>query len=144
MAFLALPTGGNAQIAEAMGGRLAINLLRASGAAQRHASIAGDNLQAIRYCAGTSRLHNPCLHEHLDQGLADLAVEGWDVTWVAVRRRLNRAADACATAALHWAAHLASEPGHSSSVDPKIFVQWRDDPAPYPAGLRPVEWPSLD
>ncbi len=144
MAFLALPNGDSAQIAEAMGGRLAINLLRASGAERRQASVAGDNLQAIRYCAGTSRLHSPTLHEHLDQGLADLAVEGWDVTWVAVRRRLNRAADACATAALHWASHLAVDPGFHSPDDPRIFVQWHDTPTPLPYGLPHVEWPSLD
>jgi hypothetical protein len=144
MAFLALPHGDNAQLAEAMGGRLAINLLRASAADRRQASIAGDNLPVIRYCAGTSRLHNPDLHEHLDQGLADLAVEGWDVTWVAVRRRLNRAADACATAALHWAAHLATETDLSSTVDPRVFVLWHDAPSPRPLGLPHVEWPSLD
>jgi hypothetical protein len=144
MAFLALPTGDNAQVAEAMGGRLAINLLRACDTPQRHASIAGDNLQAIRYCAGTSRLHNPRLHEHLDQGLADLAVEGWDVTWVAVRRRLNRAADACATAALRWAAHLASLSIHDSGNDPRIYIRWRDAPAPAPDGLILDEWPAHD
>jgi hypothetical protein len=144
MAFLALPNGDNAQLAEAMGGRLAINLLRASGAACRQASVVGDNLQAVRFCAGTSRLHNPDLHEHLDQGLADLAVEGWDVLWVAVRRRLNRAADACATAALQWAARLAGVLGSSPGASPRTFILWRDSPTSRPAGLPHVEWPSLD
>ena len=144
MAFLALPNGDNAQLAEAMGGRLAINLLRTSAADRRQATIAGDNLQVVRYCAGTSRLHSPDLHEHLDQGLADLAVESWDVTWVAVRRRLNRAADACATAALQWAAHLASTPGSSPTSDPRAFVLWHDALSPRPPGLPHVDWPSLD
>ncbi len=143
MAFVALPNGDNAQLAEAMGGRLAINLLRASGTARRQASVVGDSLQAVRFCAGTSRLHSPDLHEHLDQGLADLAVEGWDVTWVAVRRRLNRAADACATAALQWAAHLAAAPGSSPAEGPQTFMLWRDAPTSRPPGLPHVEWPSL-
>jgi hypothetical protein len=144
MAFLALPHGDNAQLAEAMGGRLAINLLRASPADRRQASVAGDNLPVVRYCAGTSRLHSPALHEHLDQGLADLAVEGWDVTWVAVRRRLNRAADACATAALQWAAHLASTSDLSPVADPTVSVIWRDALSPLPSGLPCIDWPSLD
>ena len=140
MAFLALPHSGNAQLAEAMGGRLVMNLLRASSAPRKSACIAGDNLQAVRFCAGTSRLHNPSLHEHLDQGLSDLAVEGWSVIWQAVRRRLNRAADRCATAALYWAASLASR----SPSSPRAFVLWRDSPSPLPEGLASVAWPSHD
>jgi hypothetical protein len=139
-AFLALPHCDNAQVAEAMGGRLAINLLRVCDTPRRSASVAGDNLQAIRFCAGTSRLHNPRLHEHLDQGLADLAVEGWDVTWVAVRRRLNCAADTCATAALHWAAHLASRTDEAT----RTHIRWRDAPAAAPDGLAFEDWPSHD
>jgi hypothetical protein len=139
-AFLALPHASNAQVAEAMGGRLAMNLLRASSAPRKSACVAGDNLQAVRFCAGTSRLHGSGLHEHLDQGLADLAVEGWSVVWHAVRRRLNRAADSCATAALFWAAHLADRALPAA----RVFIQWRDSPSPLPGGLAPPGWPSHD
>ncbi len=123
-----------------MGGRLAMDLLRASRAPQKAASVAGDNLQAVRFCAGTSRMHTPALHEHLDQGLSDLAVEGWTVVWHAVRRRLNRAADGCATAALFWAAQLASRFQNTLQA----HIQWRDFPSQLPRGLLPPAWPTHD
>ena len=123
-----------------MGGRLAMDLVRACGASTKVSRIAGDNLQAIRFCAGTARLHAPALHEHLDHGLADLAVEGWKVTWHAVRRRLNQAADGCATAGLLWAAHLVA----SGPTATTVYIQWRDSSRDLPPGLCPPDWPNHD
>ena len=117
-----------------------MDLVRASDAPIKVARIAGDNLQAIRFCAGTARLHAPALHEHLDQGLSDLAVEGWKVTWHAVRRRPNTAADGCATAGLLWAAHLAA----SGIATVAVCVQWRDSRCAPPPGLFPPNWPEHD
>ena len=123
-----------------MGGRLAMDLVRASGACIKVACVAGDKLQVVRFCAGNARLHAPALHDHLDQGLSDLAVEGWKVTWHAVRRRLNKAADGCATAGLMWAAHLAD----SGASDVTVCILWRDDHCAPPSGLLPPDWPDHD
>ncbi len=139
-AFLAAPFIRNAQLAEAAGGRLAMDLVRLCGASMKIARIAGDNLQAVRFCAGTSRLHAPILHSQLHQGLSDLAVEGWHVTWHAVRRRLNQAADGCATAGVLWAAHLA----HCGRRAVTTFIQRRDSPHTVPDGLLPPPWPDHD
>ena len=51
------------------------------------------------------------MQAHLDLPLADAAEAGWTLQWQAVRRRLNRAADALATVGVHWAARLLLDEG---------------------------------
>ena len=132
MAFLAMPAVRNAQLAEAMAAHLAMRLLQDARVLQaglgRVARVTGDNLQVIRYAAGVSRFARPYLQAPLDAGLQALALLGFQVQWQAVRRRLNSAADAVATAALQWAACA------------PVFL-WRDSPSPLPPGLEPPAWP---
>jgi len=42
----------------------------------------------------------------MDLGLAPLTAKGWQLHWVAIRRRLNKAADRLATLGVFWAARL--------------------------------------
>ena len=139
MAFLAEPLSANAQLAEARGGQLVMNLLRTL-CKRKTARVAGDNLQVIRYCAGSARLHATHLHEHLNRGLSDLAICGWTILWHAVRRSLNKAADECATAAVHWAAWR-----HAHNQDQiVIHVHRRDEDHTLPDGLHIPGWPDAD
>ena len=55
--------------------------------------MVGDNTGVVRYGADTGRLRQPEMQAHLDGPLADAAEAGWRLTWQAVRRRLNAAAD---------------------------------------------------
>ena len=73
---------------------------------KRAARIVGDNLPVISYGVCTARLRRLHLQAHMEQGLGDTLMQGWTLTWQAVRRRLNRAADALATDGLRWAAQL--------------------------------------
>jgi hypothetical protein len=59
--------------------------------------VVGDNLAAIRYGAGTGRYRRLHLAQQMDFALRQASEAGWTLTWQAVRRRLNKAADRLAT-----------------------------------------------
>ena len=105
-ACVALPGVDNAQVAEAVGCRSALSLLSNLAPSQRVARIVGDNLAVIRYGAGTARLRRLHIQAHLEQGLASTLISGWQLTWQAVRRRLNSAADFWATQGVFLAGRL--------------------------------------
>ena len=110
VASVQLPGIRNSQVAEAWGLRLACLLLLLEGGrsvGSRSATIAGDNLAVIRYGAAQGRLHRPEMQGLLEQVLARLALAGWNLNWVAMRRCFNTAADALATEALTGATELA-------------------------------------
>jgi len=109
-ASVQLPGIRNSQVAEAWGLRLACLLLLMEGgqaSGLRSATIAGDNLAVIRYGAAQGRLHRPEMQGLLEQVLARLALSGWELNWLAMRRCFNTAADALATEALTGATALA-------------------------------------
>ena len=68
--------------------------------------MVGDNAAVVRHGAGLGRLARPALHELLADPLAATLEAGWQLSWLAVRRRLNTAADAAATSAVYWAGRL--------------------------------------
>ena len=107
-AVAAVPGGATAQVAEALGCRLAIDLLLREGSGVRAARIVGDSTGIVRYGAGTAKLRRPEMQAHLDVGLANLAEAGWRLSWQAVRRRLNEAADTLAGEGEQMAAALAA------------------------------------
>eukprot|EP00974_Lingulodinium_polyedra_P054646 5257027-Lingulodinium_polyedra.AAC.1 len=69
--------------------------------------LSGDNLGVVRFCAGTGRLTEPELHGILDRELGRLAATGRPTSWIAVRRRYNKAADEAATEGCNAAASAA-------------------------------------
>ena len=103
---VALPDEPHAQAAEAAGCAAGLRLLLGLPDCLRAARIAGDNAAVIRHGAGLGRLSRPGLHEFLAAPLAAAAERGWSLTWLAIRRRLNEAADALATSTVCWAARL--------------------------------------
>ena len=105
---MALPGTSCSQTAEAWGCRLAIDLLRACRATCRQVRVSGDNLAVVRFCAAQGRLRRPDMQAVIEPGLMRLCSEAWRVTWQAVRRRLNMAADSAATEAVFWAGRLRS------------------------------------
>ena len=105
-AVTALPWDIGAQVAEAAGCRAALGLLAELRVPTRAARIVGDNLAVVRFGAGTGRLRRPQMQAQIDQSLAHVHAAGWRLQWIAVRRRLNQAADRQATAGVHWAARL--------------------------------------
>ena len=123
---VALPDVQHAQEAEAWGCCVALELLEAANPEIRRARVAGDNLAVVRYCAAEGRLRRPAMQCLLGGPLARLATGGWAVDWLAVRRRLNRAADELATEGVFRAAALAAEGRHG----PDIVTRWgREAPA---------------
>ena len=122
---MALPDSGCSQTAEAWGARMAIDLVCSSNADRRHSRICGDNLAVVRFCAGQARLRRPAMQSVIEPGLARLALEGWAAQWLAVRRRLNMAADAVATGAAHWAARLRAGGGRQAQQAQQA-VRWLD------------------
>ena len=122
---MALPDSGCSQTAEAWGARMAIDLVCSSGADRRHSRICGDNLAVVRFCAGQARLRRPAMQSVIEPGLARPSLEGWAVQWLAVRRRLNMAADAIAAEAVHWAARLRTAGGRQA----RQAVWWLDQAA---------------
>jgi len=117
---IALPQQHSAQYAEAYGCRAALLWLAARRDRVRCARIIGDNLAVVRYCAGQGGLRRPALQALLEAPLASAYASGWQVEWVAVRRRLNAAADALATAGVMWAANVAEAGGCS------VLTRWDD------------------
>eukprot|EP00969_Alexandrium_andersonii_P177197 7835859-Alexandrium_andersonii.AAC.1 len=72
-------------------------------------TIVGDNLGVVRYAAAAGRLRRAPLCAVLEGPLGDASARGVHIAWQAVRRRFNKAADAGATRAVHWAAQLRAE-----------------------------------
>ena len=113
-ASVALPGERFAQVAEAWGLRLAGGLLLSNASCvdvARTVLVAGDNLAVVRYGAAQGRLHRPemqgILESILESILAKLPAAGWSISWLAMRRCFNGAADKLATAALNVASVLA-------------------------------------
>ena len=79
----------------------------------RAARVVGDNLAAARYGLGTGRYHHLHLCAQMDKGLRPLAETRWSITWQAVRRKLNVAADRLATLGAFWADRLRAT-GHAA------------------------------
>ena len=104
LASMALPEVGDSQVAEAWGAHLVPLLLRGQGlGGERRVRISGDNLAVVRHCAAQGRLRRPCAQAVLEPALARVAAGGWRVSWQAIRRRSNMAADGEATARVFWA-----------------------------------------
>ena len=108
--WAAIPWPAGAQVAEAIGCRLAVDMLVALQPPTCAARVVGDNLAVIRYGAGTARLRRPELQTHLEGALGRALAAGWRLQWCAVRRRLNRAADALALEGRLWAQSLLRTP----------------------------------
>ena len=105
---MALPNVGDSQVAEAWGAHLVSLLLRHHGLdGERRVWISGDNLAVVRHCAAQGRLRKPCAQAVLEPVFGRLAAGGWRVSWQAIRRRSNMAADGEATAGVFWAARFA-------------------------------------
>ena len=107
---------------------MAIDMVCASGTGRRHSRTSGDNLAVVRFCVGQARLRRPAMQAVLEPGLARLALGGWAVQWLAVRRRLNMAADAIATRAVYWAARLRA----CGDMERRQEVRWLDRDGPDP------------
>ena len=141
---VALPGVNNAQIAEACGCRAALALLAATTGLGHSARVVGDNLAVVRYGAGTGRFKRLVLQAQLEQALGPLAARGWSLTWQAVRRRLNKAADRLATIGVFWAEAL-RRAGHDGMTQHTVWHQLPPPPVPsyFPlpgqAALRPAD-----
>ena len=118
---VALPGTDNAQIAEATGCRAALALLTGPDPDYRAARVVGDNLAAVRYGAGTGQYRRIHLGEQMDPALRPLA-EGGALTWQAVRRRLNVAADRLAALGVFWA-HALAKNGTTRAL---TWTVWHD------------------
>ena len=132
------------QVAEACGCRAALALLAATPGLGHSARVVGDNLAVVRYGAGTGRFKRLILQAQLEQALGPLAARGWLLTWQAVRRRLNKAADRLATLGVFWAEAL-RRAGHDGMTQHTVWHQLPSPPAPphFPlpgqAALRPAD-----
>ena len=62
------------------------------------------------------------MQAHLELSLGNVLAQGWPLTWQAVRRRLNTAADTLATAGVQWAARLADAGQYATQTQ----IQWCD------------------
>ena len=124
-ATVALPGVPHAQEAEAAGCGAGLGMLggMATDGFPLRAMVAGDNLGVVRYGAGTARLRRPEMAARIDEQLGRLLAAGWRISWRAVRRRLNRAADRLATAGFHWAEELRTAGGGEDRV------RYQDAPA---------------
>ena len=125
---VALPGDDNAQTAEAAGCRAGLALLPHVVGPVRGARVVGDNLAAIRYGAGTGRYRRLHLAQQMDFALRQAADAGWVLSWQAVRRRLNKGADAVATLGVYWA-HALRNAGHRSVT---TYVFWDSAPSSPP------------
>jgi len=138
---IAIPGCDNAQLAEATGCRAGLGLLTLEDPSYRAARIAGDNLAVIRYGRGTGRFRNLRLCAQMDLGLAPLTSKGWQLHWVAIRRRLNKAADRLATLGVFWAARLRANGDTSTRT---WVVKHADSSHDIPLHFPSVSCASLD
>ena len=102
-------------MAEAWGCHAGLRLLAELRPVARLARVVGDNLAVVRFGAGAARLRRPAMHGLISPPLGHLEGAGWTLEWRAIRRRLNCAADAVATAGVYAAARHAAA-GHFAPV----------------------------
>ena len=122
-ASTALPDVGDSQVAEVWGAHLVSLLLREHGLhGERRVRISRDNVAVVHHCAAQGRLRRPCAQAVLEPVLARLAAGGWQVSWQAIRRRSNMAADGEATAGVFWAARLR----RGGLLERRLRVRWDD------------------
>ena len=131
--WAAIPWPAGAQVAEAVGRRLALDMLVAMQPPTRAARIVGDNLAVVRYGAGTARLRRPELQAHLEGALGRALAAGWRLQWCAVRRRLNRAADALALEGRLWAQRTLG----TAATGIQYRTEWRSGEGPARPPLPP-------
>ena len=136
-AYIALAPGTTAQVAEAHGCRLGVRLFL-GWAKEKRARIVGDNLGVIRYGAGTQRFRALRMQGIMEDTVTQVARAGLRLEWQAVRRRLNTAADALATAAQAWCKDIQQR----GDKLPSEYIEWKDLSLPAPFDLPP--WPTAD
>ena len=115
-AFVALPDEQHAQVAEAWGCAAAIKILMAHANCSSRILFAGDNLAVVRFAAAQGFLKRPSMAGPLHTYLSRLSLTGHLSTWIAVRRRHNKAADALATHALSLALDLRERGLHGAHM----------------------------
>ena len=106
-ASVALPGTQLAVVAEAWGCRVGLDLLLQCQPSLRACRVVGDNLAVVRYGAGHGRTRRTEVQAVLEGALGRATALGWRLSWLAVNRRLNEAADAAASRGLARAATLA-------------------------------------
>ena len=148
-AVLALPGESAAPRAEAHGCRLALELLtRASGRADLCCGgqgsrsslcgrVIGDAGHVIGYAASQARFQTFDRREPVDEGLERALPHGWNLSWLTIRRDLNRSAHRLANAASLWATR-----GEALCGDRGLLVQWAGHDTPQSDGLAWPEWPQ--
>ena len=118
-ACAALPGESWSPIAEAWGLRLALLLAVRHVRPGRRLRVVGDNVAVIRFGAAQGRLRNPDHESLISPVLCDALLRSIHLSWTAVRRRYNRAADAVATEGVRWAARLAT----TGEIAPRVRFQ---------------------
>ena len=119
-AVVAIPWAAGAPLAEALGCKAGLDLLRQAGGDCRRARVVGDNLGVIRYCAGTARLRALPQQALLEAALGAALAQGWQLDWQAVRRPLNAEADRLATQGTRWARALR----RSGVTEVRQHIEW--------------------
>ena len=84
---LALPEEQYAQVAEAWGCRLALELVGKIKGRPSQVRIVGDNLAVVRFGAGEGRLQRAHMAALIGPAIGALHLRGWSLQWEAVRRR---------------------------------------------------------
>ena len=99
-----------------MGCAAAIKILMAHADCSSRILFAGDNLAVVRCAAAQGFLKRPSMAGPLHTYLSRLSLTGHLSTWIAVRRRHNKAADALATHALSLALDLRKQGLHGAHL----------------------------
>ena len=110
-AWLALPEGTTALVAEAQACRLALQTLMDIGSGIRTARVMGDNPIIVNHGGNSRNTRDPAIADILDRPLAVAAQAGWSLRWSWIDRRANLAANATAKVGARQARLLCDVPG---------------------------------
>jgi len=110
-AWLALPEGTTALVAEALACRLALQTLMTIGDGIRTARVMGDNPIIINHGSHNRNTRDPAITDILDGTLAAAAQAGWGLRWSWIERRANSTAHAVAKVGVRRARELYDTPG---------------------------------
>ena len=114
-------------------------LTATAGDSPAAARVTGDNLAAVRYGAGHARYRRLPLQAQMEEGLRPLALAGWRLTWQAVRRRYNQAADFLAGVGQRWAVAL----GNRGVRTIRTVTIWTGAPPDRPEGFPADDWEDV-
>ena len=129
---LSAPSLSSSLVAEALGLRAGLALVKLKTKHPGRLEVVGDNLPVLKVAAANGKIRTPEVWQALEAPLIHAATHGWLCEWTAVRRIYNTAADHVAT----QGTCAAVEAAYATDLNPVLRI-WEEHPSGELSGQLP-------